>query len=76
VLEELLRRPNQTDSMQVLYEVCDKICHKIGWKQPVPRRDVTAFLHDFYAAERAYLEREQLYGKTKPDKYTPPAASA
>jgi len=76
VLEELLRRPNQADSMQVLYEVCDKICHKIGWKEPVPRRDVTAFLHDFYTAERAYLEREQLYGKTKPDKYTPPAASA
>jgi uncharacterized RDD family membrane protein YckC len=76
VLEELLRRPNQADSMQVLYEVCDKICHKIGWKDPVPRRDVIAFLHDFYAAERAYLEREQLYGKSKPDKYTQPAASA
>jgi len=76
VLEELLRRPQQADSMQVLYEVCDKICHKIGWKDPVPRRDVVAFLHDFYAAERAYLEREQLYGKTRPDKYTQPAASA
>jgi uncharacterized RDD family membrane protein YckC len=75
VLEELLRRPHQADSMQVLDEVCDKICRKIGWTEPVPRRDVVAFLHDFYAAERAYLEREQLYGKTKPDKYTQPAAS-
>jgi uncharacterized RDD family membrane protein YckC len=76
VLEELLRRPHQADSMQVLHEVCDKICHKIGWNEPVPRRDVVAFLHDFYTAERAYLEREQLYGKTRLDKYTRPAASA
>ena len=76
VLEELLRRPHQADSMQVLEEVCDKIRRKIGWTAPVPRRDVVAFLHDFYAAERAYLEREQLYGKARPDKYTQPAANA
>ena len=60
----------------MLYEVCDKICRKIGWTDRLPRRDVTAFLHDFYAAERAYLEREQLFGKTRPDKYTTPAAPA
>jgi len=76
VLEELLRRPHQADSMQVLDEVCDKIRRKIGWTAPVPRRDVVAFLHDFYAAERAHLEREQLYGKARPDKYTQPAANA
>ena len=76
VLEELLRRPHQADSMQVLEEVCDKIRRKIGWTAPVPRRDVVAFLHDFYAAERAHLEREQLYGKARPDKYTQPAANA
>jgi uncharacterized RDD family membrane protein YckC len=76
VLEELLRRPHQADSVQVLDEVCDKICRKIGWTEPVPRRDVVAFLHDFYAAERAYLEREQLYGKARPDKFTQPTANA
>jgi uncharacterized RDD family membrane protein YckC len=76
VLEELLRRPHQADSLQVLDEVCDKICRKIGWTEPVPRRDVVAFLHDFYAAERAYLEREQLYGKARPDKFTQPTANA
>jgi hypothetical protein len=37
---------------------------------------VIAFLRDFYTAERAFLEREQLYGKSRPDKYTGPAASA
>jgi hypothetical protein len=76
VLEELLRRPQNPETMRVLDEVCDKICRKIGWSNPLPRQDVTAFLRDFYTAERAFLEREQLYGKSRPDKYTSPAASA
>jgi len=58
----------------VLDEVCDKICRKIGWTDSLPRREVTAFLRDFYTAERAYLEREQLFGKTRADKYAKPAA--
>ena len=74
VLEELLRRPAGAETLQVLDEVCDKICRKIGWTDPLPRRDVTVFLRDFYTAERAYLEREQLYGKAKADKYAQPAA--
>jgi uncharacterized RDD family membrane protein YckC len=73
VLEELLRRPQSKESTQVLDEVCDKICRKIGWTGPVPRGDVTVFLRDFYTAERAFLEREQLYGKGRADKYSAPA---
>jgi uncharacterized RDD family membrane protein YckC len=73
VLEELLRRPPSVETTAVLEEVGDKICRKIGWSDPVPLRDVTVFLRDFYTAERAYLEREQLFGKAKPDKYTQPA---
>jgi uncharacterized RDD family membrane protein YckC len=69
VLEELLRRPQNRDGMHVLDEVCDKICRKIGWTAPLPRKDVVAFLRDFYTAERAFLEREQLYGKARADKY-------
>ncbi len=75
VLEELLRRPQGPETMQVLHEVSDKICRKIGWTEPVAAADVAAFLRDFYTAERAFLEREQLYGKARPDKYTPPALS-
>src|SRR6266700_7667572 len=67
VLEELLRRPDAPDAVRVLNEVCDKICRKIGWSAPVPPNQVVLFLRDFYTAERAFLEREQLYGKVRVD---------
>jgi uncharacterized RDD family membrane protein YckC len=72
VLEELLRRPDAPDASRVLNEVCDKICLKIGWSAPVPPSQVVLFLRDFYTAERAFLEREQLYGKGRADKYAKP----
>jgi uncharacterized RDD family membrane protein YckC len=75
VLEELLRHPDTPDSARVLNEVCDKICRKIGWTAPVPPAQVTLFLREFYTAERGFLEREQLYGKVRPDKFTPPTSA-
>jgi uncharacterized RDD family membrane protein YckC len=72
VLEELLRRPDAPDSAWLLRDVCDKICRKIGWTEPVPAGQILEFLRDFYTAERAYLEREQLYGKARADKYSQP----
>jgi uncharacterized RDD family membrane protein YckC len=69
VLEELLRRPDSQEATRVLNDVCDKICRKIVWTAPVPPRQVALFLRDFYTAERAFLEREQLYGKGRADKY-------
>lgn len=76
VLEELLRRPPTLTGAQVLRDVCDKICHKIGWTSPVPQNQVVAFLRDFYTAERAFLEREQLYGKARADKFAEPRPRA
>jgi len=73
VLEELLRRPPTPAGSVVLREVCDKICHRIGWTSEVPQNQLVTFLRDFYTAERAFLEREQLYGKVRADKFTPPA---
>ncbi len=72
VLEELLRHPDAPDAMRVLNEVCDKICRRIGWTAPVPPTDVVLFLREFYTAERAFLEREQLYGKARADKFAQP----
>jgi uncharacterized RDD family membrane protein YckC len=72
VLEELLRRPDSEEAARVLDDVCDKICRKIIWTAPVPPNQVALFLRDFYTAERAFLEREQLYGKGRADKYAQP----
>jgi len=74
VLEELLRRPDRGDLRQVLNEVCGKICRRIAYTAPVPPEQVPLFLRDFYTAERAFLEREQLYGKARADKYAQPGA--
>jgi uncharacterized RDD family membrane protein YckC len=76
VLEELLRRPSTPDGTHVLEEVCEKIRRKIGWTAPVPQNQVAPFLHDFYTAQRAFLEREQLYGKGRADKYAKPSPRA
>lgn len=72
VLEELLRRPDSADSARVLGEVCEKICRKIGWTTPVAPGETALFLREFYTAERAFLEREQLYGKARADKFAQP----
>ena len=42
---------------------------KIEWPSPLLEREVDLFLRDFYTAERAYLEREQLLGKSHVDKH-------
>jgi uncharacterized RDD family membrane protein YckC len=68
ILEELLRRPNAPDAAQLRREVCDKVVKKIGWPSQIADADTARFLTDFYAAQRAHLEREQLYGKFRADK--------
>ena len=69
VLEELLRRPKSIETSKLLAEVCEKIQHKIGWTAPLPPGDTELFLREFYTAQRAFLEREQLFGKPRADKY-------
>ena len=68
ILEELLRRPNAPDAVQLRREVTDKIVKKIDWPSKIADADTLRFLTDFYAAQRAHLEREQLYGKFRADK--------
>jgi len=69
VLEELLRRPPGADSTRILREVSEKICRKIEWPTQVPEAETAVFLREFYTAERAFLEREQLFGKPRADKH-------
>jgi uncharacterized RDD family membrane protein YckC len=57
------------EGKQMLHEVCEKICKKIDWLEPVPPEQELQFLKDFYTAERAFLERGQLFGMVKADKH-------
>ena len=72
VLEEILRRPANASNDLMLVEVCGKICRKIDWKEPVPPENARSFLNDFYTAERANLERGQLFGRIRADKNSAP----
>ena len=71
VLEEFLRRPPSAETQRQLEEVCGKIRRKIGWEREVPPHEVRNFLTEFYTAERATLERGQLFGKRRDDKNSP-----
>ena len=75
VLEEILRRPPSADTEAILRDVCQEFATKIGWGGPAPLADARTFLNEFYVAERAHLEREQLFGKYKADKTSAPTAS-
>jgi uncharacterized RDD family membrane protein YckC len=73
VLEELLRHPGRAGADRVFAEVREKICRRIGWPGPLPPEETLVFLRDFYTAQRAFLEREQLFGKARADKHALPA---
>jgi uncharacterized RDD family membrane protein YckC len=74
VLEEILRRPPSRETDAIMLDVCQKIATKIAWPSPAPVLDARVFLSEFYVAERAHLEREQLFGKYKADKTSAPTA--
>jgi uncharacterized RDD family membrane protein YckC len=69
VLEDLLRRREDTETRALLHDVCDRICRKISWAEPLAPDDTALFLRDFYTAQRAFLEREQLFGRPRADKF-------
>jgi uncharacterized RDD family membrane protein YckC len=69
VLEDLLRRPDGAETRELLRDVCDRICRKIDWTQPPAPANTALFLRDFYTAQRAFLEREQLFGRPRADKF-------
>ena len=68
VLEELLRQPASATSGQLYDEIVAKIRARIGWTATIAPADSERFLRAFYSAERADLEREQLFGRARADK--------
>ncbi|HZR75938.1 RDD family protein [Bradyrhizobium sp.] len=68
VLEEVLRRPPSEETKEIQRQICGRICRKIGWTGSDPSGDALDFLKAFYTAERAHLEREQLFGRYRSDK--------
>ena len=69
ILEDVLRRPEDAETGELLRDVCDRIVRKIGWTKRVGPADTRLFLRDFYTAQRAFLEREQLFGRPRADKF-------
>lgn len=68
VLEEILRRPKTADTERLLADICGRVSKRIGWTDPIPRAQEADFLGRFYAAQRAHLEREQLFGRGRDEK--------
>jgi uncharacterized RDD family membrane protein YckC len=70
VLENVLRSSEALDHRQTLESVYDKVRRKIGHDGPATPHDAERFLRDFYAAQRARLERGRLFGKIRRDKHS------
>lgn len=68
VLEELLRQKPSKDRVKLYADIVGKIHRRIGWSQTIADADHERFLRAFYKAERADLEREQLFGRGRADK--------
>lgn len=68
VLEELLRQRPSAERTKLYAEIVAKICRRISWTQEIAASDNERFLRAFYTAERADLEREQLFGRARADK--------
>ena len=68
VLEEVLRRPPNMETDRILGDIASKIVNRIGWPSRIDARDTRDFLQAFYAAQRAELERGQLFGRYRENK--------
>lgn len=64
VLEDVLRG-RAAASEEALHAVCEKIKTKIGWDRARWDVNPARFLSDFYAAQRAHLEKGMLLGKRR-----------
>ena len=71
VLERVLReQEGSLTRHQALETVCETIKRKIGWDPDRWQVEPEGFLREFYAAQRAQLERKMLFGRRQEDKYS------
>ncbi len=63
-----MRRPENAETWRIHREIAEKIIRRIGWKGTMEAAAAKDFLQAFYAAERAELERGQLFGRYRADK--------
>jgi uncharacterized RDD family membrane protein YckC len=68
VLEEILRRPKTAETQKLLADICARVSKRVAWPDPIPPSEEARFLSQFYAAQRAHLEREQLFGRARQEK--------
>lgn len=68
VLEDVLRRSYGPDKARLQAEICAKIQRRIEWEGEMRPEAAGTFLRDFYAAQRAFLERRKNLGDERTDK--------
>ncbi len=69
VLEDILRNPNRPDRRKTREDIAGRIVKKIGYESRISAGETDNFLEDFYAAQRAHLEQQQLLGDKRADKH-------
>lgn len=70
VLEQALRGEPGAERTASLVAITNKIRAKIRYEPALQVAEVERFLHSYYTAVRAHLERRRLFGKRKADKYS------
>jgi hypothetical protein len=68
VLEDILRRPPTAEAQKLFTDIAIRIRTRIAWPDPIAPGQEALFLSQFYAAQRAHLEREQLFGRARGEK--------
>jgi uncharacterized RDD family membrane protein YckC len=70
VLEDVLRRDFNDDTILLMAQITDRIQQKIAWEPPAgaERMPPVVFLKAFYTAQRAHLEHRMLLGQRRESK--------
>jgi len=68
-LENILRLPKGQHDTAELRKIVQTIIRKISYTDPIHAGEELLFLHEFYRAQREYLEKLRLFGKKRENKH-------